>query len=174
MPFTAKVTVTEDGNASTAFRGERRVMVQLPKAQRKVEAHNVPSYTFKVAESLPSIEAVRVKDGASVKALDALTDPEARGPSRKITFRCPGPLIDRLTRHIDGPPTIGLAALAEFGLNVLLSSGLRLEVDGSAYIDAESLLLTAKRAMREGEPLPSMKKPPTKKPAAKKGATKRR
>lgn len=170
MAFTAKVTVTEDGNSALAFRGEPVVLVQLPLAERKVEAHNVPSYKLAVSESLPGIEAVRIK-GANVKALDAKKDAE-RTASRKITFRCPGPLLDRLTRHVAGPPSIGLAALAEFGLNVLLSSGLRLDVSGSVYINAESLLLTAKRAIRDGEPLPPVTKSDGKKAPAKKAAKK--
>lgn len=164
MAFTAKLT--EDGNVAQAFRGGPRVLVLLPKAAREVEAHNVPSYNLTVGEGVGGFKAVQIHEGAQVKALDVKSGKKKKkGPNRKLTFRCPGPLLDRLTRHVHGPATIGLAALAEFGLNVLLANNLRLDVNGSLFIDEDSLLLTAKRALREGEPLPVRK--PVKKTAKK-------
>lgn len=163
MAFTAKLT--EDGNVAQAFRGGSRVPVLLPKASREVEAHNVPSYALTVGEGVSGFKTVQILDGAQVKALDVESSEREKGPNRKLTFRCPGPLLDRLTRHVQGPATIGLAALAEFGLNVLLANNLRLDVRGSRFIDEDSLLLTAKRALRDGEPLPARK--PVKKAAKK-------
>lgn len=143
-----ELKIDEDGGASKVFAGEKRVQIKAP---RKAVVHNLPSYELALERGAK--ERCVDATGATVTATDRVRKADdgtalPAEPSKKITFRCPGPLLDRLARHVSGPSTAGLAALAEFGLNVLLANRLSLTASRSDFIDLESLFLTTKREAR--------------------------
>lgn len=149
MPTKRVPFIAADGEASKVFKGPERVKFYFREAEEEVEALNVPSYKLEVLTERPALAPVHPEARVWVTNADVPAVDARGGRSRKLTFRCPGPLLDRLERHV---PTEGktnaLAALAEFGLNVLIANDLYLTVTKAKHIGVESYTRAAKRYVR--------------------------